>query len=189
MSIVVFLIILNIVFILVSPVTIKGDISYNILKNKGQVNFYLFKFKLLSLKLRIKQKYALLTTKKGKTFLIPLINEASSIGGGVEVVDLGLILFQKTTINTLKISVSAGIENDPFKTVLLYGLLEILNTSLLSILKTKKLATVVKNYVKPVYNKDTGTIYISSSLTFCLYDYIWGFILYKLKLLKVGKKI
>lgn len=185
MSVVVFLILTNILTLLIIPINLKANVSYNILKNKGQINFYFMKFKFLSLKFKIKKKYLLLTTKKGKAFLVPL---SSKGGQNIEYVDLSIILFNKTTINTLKIGVNIGVEDDPFKTVLIYGLLQVVNTYILSVLKTKKLATIVQNKINPVYNKDTGTIYISSSLFISIFDYIWGFIMYKLKIRKVGKR-
>ena len=117
--------------------------------------------------------------------MVPLSQNGT--GTDVEYVDLSLILFNKTTINTLKIGIDVGVENDPFKTAIIYGLLQIINTSILSVLKTKKLATIVKNKITPVYKKDTGTIYISSSLTISLFDFLWGYIMYKLKIIKVGK--
>lgn len=166
------------------PIKIKSKISYNILKNKGQIKFYLFKWNFLTLKAKIKQNYFYFTTKKGKVFLIPIDFKNQT---NIEYVDLSLILFNKTTVNTLKISMNVGIYNDPFHTALLYGALQTLNSIIFSILKTKKLSVIVSNKINPVYNKDIGTIYLSSSLTFTLFDYIWGILLYILKLKKVGK--
>jgi len=186
MSIVVFLLITNVFTLLIIPINIKSELSYNLLKNKGQINFYFMKFKLLSLTLRFKRKYLLLTTKKGKSILVPF--DMKSGGSDIEYVDLSLILFNKTTINTLKISVNVGVHDDPFKTALIYGFLKIVNATILSVLKTKKLATIVSNKIIPVYKKDSGTIYISSSLFISLFDYIWGFVMYKLKIIKVGKR-
>jgi len=186
MSIVVFLLITNILTLLIVPINLKANISYNLLKNKGQINFYFMKFKFLSLKLKFKRKYLLLTTKKGKSILIPF--DMRGGGSEIEYIDLSVILFNKTTINTLKIGVNVGVHDDPFKTALIYGMLQVANTIILSILKTKKLATIVKNKINPVYNKDSGTIYISSSLFISLFDYIWGFVMYKLKIIKVGKR-
>lgn len=186
MSIVVFLLITNILTFLIVPINLKANISYNLLKNKGQINFYFMKFKFLSLKLRFKRKYLLLTTKKGKSILIPF--DMNGGGADIEYVDLSLILFNKTTINTLKIGVNVGVHDDPFKTALIYGMIQIVNTAILSILKTKKLATIVSNKINPVYKKDSGTIYISSSLFISIFDYLWGFIMYKIKIIKVGKR-
>lgn len=186
MSIVVFLLITNILTLLIVPINLKANISYNLLKNKGQINFYFMKFKFLSLKLKFKRKYLLLTTKKGKSILIPF--DMRGGGSEIEYIDLSVILFNKTTINTLKIGVNVGVHDDPFKTALIYGMLQVANTIILSILKTKKLATIVKNKINPVYNKDSGTIYISSSLFISIFDYIWGFVMYKLKIIKVGKR-
>ena len=77
-------------------------------------------------------------------------------GSDIEYVDLSVILFNKTTINTLKIGVNVGVHDDPFKTALIYGAIQIVNTAILSILKTKKLATIVSNKINPVYKKDSG---------------------------------
>lgn len=186
MNVVVFLLITNILTLLIVPINLKSEFSYNLLKNKGQINFYFMKFKLLSLGVRFRRKYLLLTTKKGKSILVPF--DMKGGGKDIEYVDLSLILFQKTTINTLKIGINIGVEDDPFKTAIIYGGLKVINASILSILKTKKLATIVSNKIYPVYNKDSGTIYISSSLFISIFDYLWGFIMYKLKIIKVGKR-
>ena len=103
-------------------------------------------------------------------------------------VDITYILLDKTVINTLKISMNVGIENNPFSTAMLYGVFQTFNSIILSILKTKKLSVIVSNKINPVYTKDVGIINISSSLTFTIFDYIWGILLYIIKLKKVGRR-
>ena len=82
---------------------------------------------------------------------------------------------------------SIGVENNPFETALIFGALQILNNSILSIIKTKKLSTILNNRIVPVFDKNSGTIYVSSSLSITLIDYVWGITIYMLKIKKVGK--
>ena len=182
MSILVFFIIVFTVLLFISPIKVKAKISYNILKNKGLIKFYFFKLNFLTLNFKIKRKYLYFTTKKGKVILIPFDERQQNL----EYVDLSLILFDKTTINTLKIYINIGIKDNPFYTAILYGALNTLNSIILSILKTKKLSTIVSNKIIPVYTKDSGIIKLSSSLTFTIFDYLWGISLYMLKIKKVG---
>jgi len=185
MSVLVFFIIIFVLLLVILPIKIKTKISYNLIRNKGLLKFYLFKWNFLTLKVKIKTNYIYFTTKKNKTFLVPIDLKNQT---NIEYVDLIFILFNKTTFNTLKMSMNVGLYNDPFHTALLYGALQTLNSIILSVLKTKKLSVIVSNKINPVYNKDIGTIYLSSSLTFTFFDYAWGILLYIIKLKKVGKK-
>lgn len=185
MSILVFFIILIIGFILICPFKLKSKISYNLLKNKGLIKFYFFKWNFLTLKVKIKRKYIYLITKKGKVILVPIETGNQT---NIEYVDLTLILLNKTTINTIKISLNIGVKDNPFYTALLFGSLQIVNNILLSIIKTKKLATIVSNKINPVYTKDSGSLYMNCSLTVTIFDYIWGLIFYFIKLKRVGKR-
>lgn len=184
MSILVFFIVVSLTLFITTPFKFKAHISYNVLKNKGIVKFYFFKLNFLTLKVRIKPKYLLFTTKKGKVILIPFDEKQQQ---NVEYMDLSLILFDKTTINTLKISLNVGVKNSPFHTALLYGLFSTINSIILSILKTKKLNVIVSNKIIPVYTKDSTIVKMSSSLSFSFFDYLWGVLLYLLNIKKVGK--
>lgn len=184
MSILVFFIVVSLILFITTPFKFKAHISYNVLKNKGIVKFYFFKLNFLTLKVKIKPKYLLFTTKKGKVILIPFDEKQQQ---NVEYVDLSLILFDKTTINTLKISLNVGVKNSPFYTALLYGLFSTINSIILSILKTKKLNVIVSNKIIPVYTKDSTIVKMNSSLSFSFFDYLWGVLLYLLNIKKVGK--
>lgn len=185
MSILVFFIIIFLLFILICPIKLKSKITYNILKNKGIIKFYFFKINFLTLKIKIKPKYIYLTTKKGKVILVPIEFGDSS---NLDYVDLTLILFNKTTVNTLKITLNVGIDNNPFYTALLYGAFQTIFSTILAILKTKKLATIVSNKINTVYTKNNGSVILSSSLTITIFDYIWGLIFYFIKLKRIGKR-
>ena len=185
MSIPVFCLIFGFLFLFILPIKLKAKVKYNILKNKGKIKFYFFKWNFLSFDFKIKRKYIMLTTKKGKNVVVPL---EFGPGANLEFVDLTFLLFDKTIINTLKINVNLGIQNNPFLTALLYGLVQTLSSSFLSYLKTKKLSVIVSNNINPVYTNDSGTIDISSSLTVCLIDYLWAIMQYIFKFKKVGKK-
>ena len=137
------------------------------------------------LNVKFKKNYIYLTTKKGKVILVPLELDNQT---NLEMVDITYILLDKTVINTLKITMNIGVENSPFYTALLYGLFQTINSIILSILKTKKLSVIVSNKINPVYTNDVGIVNISSSLTFSIFDYILGILLYIIKLKKVGKR-
>lgn len=185
MSVWIFCAIMSVLFIFILPIKLKAKIKYNLLKNNGDIKFYFFKLNVLSFKFRIKSKYILLTTKKGKNIVIPL-----EIGpnANLEYVDLTYLLLDKTTINTLKISINAGVQNNPFLTALMFGLLQTITSIFLGFLKTKKLSVIVSNKINPVYTKDIGIVSISSSLTISFVDYLWAFMQYLIKFKKVGKK-
>ena len=184
MSVLVFFISLVSIYIMIWPFKLKSKISYNVLKNKGNLTFYFYKIKILTLKIKIKSRYIYFITKKGKVILLPLDFKNQK---NIDYVDLASILLQKTTINTVKISMSIGVENNPFETALIFGALQILNNSILSIIKTKKLSTILNNRIVPVFDKNSGTIYVSSSLSITLIDYVLGITIYMLKIKKVGK--
>ena len=170
--------------LLIVPIKLKSGISYNLLKNKGRVEFDFYKLKLLSYKLKIKTRYIMLTDKNDKNILLPIeFGESSNI----EYYDLSVILVNKTTINSVKINVNLGFENNPFLTAIIYGLTQTISSSVLSVLKAKKLSVEIVNNIKHEYYKDSGTIYIKLGITISLFDLMWGFILYKLNLKKVGK--
>lgn len=185
MNVYIFCGIVFIVVLLIFPIKAKSKISYNVLKNKGQIKFYLFKWNFLTFNVKFKKNYIYLTTKKGKVILVPLELDNQT---NLEMVDITYILLDKTVINTLKITMNIGVENSPFYTALLYGLFQTINSIILSILKTKKLSVIVSNKINPVYTNDVGIVNISSSLTFSIFDYIWGILLYIIKLKKVGKR-
>lgn len=185
MNIYVFFIVIFITLLIIFPFKAKSKITYNVLKNIGQIKFYLFKWNFLTFKVKLKPNYIYLTTKKGKVILVPIeFGDQTNI----EYVDLTYILLDKTVINTLKISMNIGVEDNPFYTALLYGAFKTVNSIILSILKTKKLSIIVSNKINPVYTKDIGIINVSSSLTVTIFDYIWGILLYIIKLKKVGRR-
>ena len=185
MSVWIFCTIMSVLFIFILPIKLKAKIKYNLLKNKGDIKFYFFKLNVLSFKFRIKSKYILLTTKKGKNIVVPL---EFGPNANLEYVDLTYLLLDKTTINTLKISINAGVQNNPFLTALMFGLLQTITSIFLGFLKTKKLSVIVSNKINPVYTKDIGIVSISSSLTISFVDYLWAFMQYLIKFKKVGKK-
>lgn len=185
MSVWIFCTIMSVLFIFILPIKLKAKIKYNLLKNNGDIKFYFFKLNVLSFKFRIKSKYILLTTKKGKNIVVPL---EFGPNANLEYVDLTYLLLDKTTINTLKISINAGVQNNPFLTALMFGLLQTITSIFLGFLKTKKLSVIVSNKINPVYTKDIGIVSISSSLTISFVDYLWAFMQYLIKFKKVGKK-
>lgn len=172
-------------FIAIVPIKLKTKINYNFLKNKGILKFYFFKINFLSLKIKVKKKYIYLTTKKGKVILVPLDNGNEK---NIQQLDLTYVLFDKTTINTVKIYINAGIKDNPFYTALIYGGLSLVNNAFLSLLKTKKLSVILENKIIPTYSKDIGTIFLTSSIQFSIFDYIWGILFYIFKLKRVGKR-
>lgn len=184
MNKIIFFIIVFVLFIFITPIKLKAKIKFNVLLNKGQIKFYFFKINFLSFNFKIKRKYILLTTKKGKNIVVPLEfgQEAN-----LEYVDLTYLLLDKTTINTLKININAGVEDNPFQTAIMYGFLQTITSIFLCLLKTKKLSVIVSNKINPVYTKDRGIINISSSLTVSLVDYLWAFMQYLIKFKRVGK--
>ena len=62
MSVLVFFIIFFISFFVFIPFKLKAKISYNILKNKGQLKLYFFKWNFLTLKAKVKKGYLYFTT-------------------------------------------------------------------------------------------------------------------------------
>lgn len=185
MNLILFFFIISLILILIIPIKLKANISYNLLKNKGQINIMLYKFTIFSFKLKIKTKYIMLTNKKGKSTLIPISFQDQS---NIEYIDLSVVLLNKTTINSIKIDVNIGVMNEPFLTAMLYGLVQGVLSSILCVLKSKKLSVIIENNIRHEYYKDCGTIYIKSGITMCIFDYLWGFALYKLNLKKVGNR-
>lgn len=184
MSVLVFFIIILLIFLIILPIKIKAKAKYNILKNRGTIKFYLFRWNFLSLTFKIKRKYILFFTKKGKPLVVPL---EFGQNANLEYVDLTFLLIDKTVINTLKLNVNVGVQNNPFYTALLFGLIQTVSSAFLSFLKTKKLSVIVSNKINPVYTKDSGTVDISSSLTVCIVDYLWAIMQYIIKFKRVGK--
>lgn len=185
MNVYVFFSLILVIVFLLYPIKLKASISYNFIKNKGQINFLFFKFKVLSFKIKVKQKFVMLTTKKGKNILLPIDFQDQQ---NIEYVDFASIILNKTTINSIEINANIGIENQPFLTAMLYGAIQSVSSIFLAILKNKKLSIKIINNIKPEYSKDIGTIYIKMAITFSIFDYLWGFILYKFNLKKVGNR-
>lgn len=185
MNIWIFCTIFIFLFLLVLPIKIKAKVKYNVLKNKGKIKFYFFKLNFLSFVFKIKKKYILLTTKKGKNIIVPL---EFGQDANLEYIDLTFLLFDKTIINTIKVDINLGCKDNPFLTALLYGMVQSLASIFLSIIKTKKLSCIVSNKINPVYTNDSGIIGISSSLTVCLIDYLWAIMQYIFKFKRIGKR-
>lgn len=185
MNVYVFLAITFSIFFMLYPIKLKASISYNFIKNKGQINFMFFKFKVLNFKIRIKRKFIMLTTKRGKNILLPIDFQDQQ---SIEYVDIMSVLINKTTINSIEIQSNIGVENEPFLTAILYGIVQSVSSVFLAILKNKKLSIKIINNIKPEYYKDIGTIYIKMAITFSIFDYLWGFILFKFNLKKVGNR-
>lgn len=127
----------------------------------------------------------MLTTKKNKNILVPIDFQDQT---NIEYVDIATILLNKTTINSIEFRTNIGIENEPFLTAMFYGLLQSVSSIFLAILKSKKLSIKIINDIKPEYYKDIGTIYIKMAITFSIFDYLWGFILFKFNLKKVENR-
>lgn len=185
MNVYIFFTLFFLILFLLYPIKLKASISYNFLKNKGQINFMFFKFKVLSFKIRIKRKFVMLITKNGKNILLPIDFQDQQ---NIEYVDIVSVLLNKTTINSIEFKSNIGIENDPFLTAMIYGLVQSLSNIIFAILKNKKLSVKIINNIKPEYSKDIGTIYIKMGITFSIFDYLWGFILFKFNLKKVGNR-
>lgn len=185
MSVIVFLLLFFSLIIFLYPIKLKASISYNFIKNKGQIKFMFFKLVILNYKIKIKRKFVMLTTKKGKNILIPIDFQDQQ---NIEYVDIVSILLNKTTINNIELKSNIGIENDPFLTAMIYGVVKCLSCIILSILKNKKLSIKIINDIKPEYSKDIGTIYIKMGITFSIFDYLWSFVLFKFNLKKVGNR-
>ncbi len=185
MDVLVFFIIILIVFILIIPLKIKAKVNFDFLKNRGKIKFYFFKINFLTYIFKFKKNYILLSTKKGKKIIVPL---SSNNPKNLEYVDLTLILFDKTTINTLKLDFFVGVEDDPFMSAILFGAIKTISSIVFSVLKTKKLSVIVINNVNSTHNKTCGKVQIKSSLTICFADLIFGLILYLFKLRKVGNR-
>ena len=185
MKVWVFCVIILVLFVFILPIKLKVKAKYNVIKNKGIIKFYFFKLNILSFEFKIKSKYIMLKTKKGKNIVVPL---EFGPGADLEFVDLTYLLLDKTTINTLKIHINAGVENNPFLTALMFGLLQTLTSIFLCILKTKKLSVIVSNKINPVYTKDIGIVDISSSITVSFVDYLWAIMQYIIKFKRVGER-
>ena len=185
MNVYLFLGLFFLIVFMLYPIKLKASISYNFIKNKGQINFMFFKFNVLSLKIKIKRKFIMLTTKKNKNILVPIDFQDQT---NIEYVDIATILLNKTTINSIEFRTNIGIENEPFLTAMFYGLLQSVSSIFLAILKSKKLSIKIINDIKPEYYKDIGTIYIKMAITFSIFDYLWGFILFKFNLKKVENR-
>ena len=185
MSVLVFFVIVIPLFFLILPIKVKAKASFNVLRNKGRIKFYFFKLNFLTLNFKVKKKYILFTTKKGKSLVVPLEFGPQA---DLEYIDLTILLIDKTVINTIKINADIGINNDPFKTAILYGFIQTISSILLGLIKTKKLSTIVSNNINPVYTKNIAQVNISSSLTVCLIDYLWAIMQYIIKFKRVGKK-
>lgn len=185
MNVYIFFALFFLLIFLLYPIKLKASISYNFIKNKGQINFMFFKLTILNFKIKIKRKFVMMTTKKGKNILIPIDFQDQQ---SIEYVDIFSVILNKTTINSIEFKSNIGIENEPFLTAILYGIIQSFSSIFLAILKSKKLSIKIINNIKPEYYKDIGTIYIKMAITFSIFDYVWGFILYKFNLKKVGNR-
>lgn len=171
-------------FVVLLPIKLKFKAQFNILKNKGKIKFYFFKINFLSFNFKFKPKYILLSTKKGKNILVPI---EFSKQAGLEMADLTYLLFDKTTIYSLKIFLNVGKEDDPFFSALMFGFLQTVSSIVLSILKTKKLDVVMSNKINSVYTKNSGVIDLSASISISLVDLLWAIIEYKINIKRIGK--
>lgn len=148
---------LFITLLVVIPINLKAKVVYDVLNNKGKLQFKMFKLNLFKATFSIEKGYVELTTKKNKKILVPI--ETGESGINIQT-DFILILIKKIRIQHGTIYVNFGAKTDTFATAMIVGAVKVLTSCFGAILKSKKTDSKITNKIYPSFSKD--------ELLFCL---------------------
>lgn len=152
-----FSLLLFVLLIIVIPINFKAKVVYDVLNNKGKLQFKIFKLNIFKSTFKIEKCYIELTTLKNKKILAPI--ETGESGVNIQT-DFILILIKKLRIQHGTIYVNFGAKSDAFATAMIVGSIKVLTSCFGTILKSKKSNSKITNKIYPSFCKD--------ELVFCL---------------------
>lgn len=161
------------IFLILIPITINIKLNYDILKNKGVASVHLGFIRIILLVFKIKNKTLVLKTKKHRKEIE--LNFTDSQMRFYE--QFTKQIEQKVRIKRFNISGKLGVSSAD-KTAILTGALNILSSSFLSILKTKKpyAENLYANFF-PAYNKSIFKLYGGGKISISIFDIIYSLLL------------
>lgn len=168
------------------PINLKSKVAFNVLKNKGKIELKLFKLNIFSAEMIIQSGFIELHSKKGKTFLIPLV-----VGENEQLkeTDIVLLILQKIYFEHGVIYVNFGLKDDAFLTAMSIGLAKTITSILATIFQSKKIESKIKNKVYPCFNKDKFIVCLKASIKISIYKILLSLMQSKFRKIKNNKEI
>lgn len=166
-----------VVLIIATPIKVRTIFNFNILNMSGNVFIGVGFFRLINLKVKIKNSYIYIT-KKGVTYKEKLTPTNVDV---VFVKNLIKEIYFRTVLINLKEVSNIGVENNAMQTSLLSAVLDVVvKATFAKIKNNKKLAHIfVENSAK--YSEDCLLICLTSVFETNLFDMVYTIVKSKLK--------
>lgn len=167
-----FLVLLFFIAIIIIPLSLRIKMALNLYESTAIVSIFLWKIKVVTLKIIVKDKSIFILTKKKKKQLEITL----SIKQIYFVEQLTENLKDKLQIRKIAVYSKLGF-NDAYKTSMFCGAYISLIKTLFCYIKNKKPTCSLSNYVTPCFNKDAFIVcaYLSSAIS--LFDLLYTLII------------
>ncbi len=154
------------------PIVLKARLEFNLLSLLGKLQIRIFKFKVIQIRVKVKNGYIYLLTKK-HTGKIKITKKNFSFAFIYEFIKL---IFFRTNLQSLGISSEIGYINNAMFTGILTAGVDGIYKSFLSKIKNHKKSAHIFVESTPQYQQDVFKSIISTKLSLSIFDILYTLI-------------